>query len=108
VALVVGSLLFAINHGSAVLREMTRERWLMGLVPYGQYSWTVLNPIATQKPLPAENPTVGVSENPSMPKRDRTAHLDWVRKNWAGAQSWQDAGQQGLTPTSRTNPGASD
>ncbi len=48
VALVVGSLLFAINHGSVVLRgEMTRERWLMGLftylVPYtvsihGQYS----------------------------------------------------------------------
>lgn len=45
---VVGSLLFAINHGGAVLRgEMTRERWLMGLfiylMPYtvsihGQYS----------------------------------------------------------------------
>ena len=35
VALVVGSLLFAINHGSAVLRgEMTPERWLMGLFTY--------------------------------------------------------------------------
>ncbi len=35
VALVVGSLLFAINHGGAVLRgEMTRERWLMGLFTY--------------------------------------------------------------------------
>ncbi|WP_346016894.1 nitrate/nitrite transporter NrtS [Chroococcidiopsis sp. CCMEE 29] len=48
VALVVGSLLFAINHGGAVLHgEMTRERWLMGLITYlvpytvsihGQYS----------------------------------------------------------------------
>ncbi|WP_446877957.1 nitrate/nitrite transporter NrtS [Phormidesmis sp. 146-33] len=48
VALVVGSLLFAMNHGSAVLREeMTCERWLMGLITYlvpytvsihGQYS----------------------------------------------------------------------
>jgi len=67
VALVVGSLLFAINHGSAVLREMTRERWLMGLftylVPYtvsihGQYQPD------TELALPAENPNVGVSENP--------------------------------------------
>lgn len=34
-ALVVGSLLFAMNHGGAVLRgEMTRERWLMGLFSY--------------------------------------------------------------------------
>jgi hypothetical protein len=48
VALIVGSLLFTINHGSAVIRgEMTRERWLMGLITYlvpytvsmhGQYS----------------------------------------------------------------------
>jgi hypothetical protein len=54
VALVVGSLLFAMNHGSAVLHgEMTRERWLDGAnhllgALYGQYSWTVLNLIATQ------------------------------------------------------------
>jgi DNA-binding NarL/FixJ family response regulator len=35
VALVVGSILFTINHGSAVLRgEMTRERWFMGLFTY--------------------------------------------------------------------------
>lgn len=39
VALIVGSLLFTINHGGAVLRgEMNRKRWLMGiltcLVPY--------------------------------------------------------------------------
>lgn len=35
VALVVGSLLFAMNHGSAVLQgEMTCERWLMGLITY--------------------------------------------------------------------------
>jgi len=54
----------------AVLRgEMTRERWLMGLftylVPYtvsihGQYSTRSRHRIN----LPAENPTVGVSENP--------------------------------------------
>lgn len=35
VALVVESLLFAINHGSAVLRgQITHERWLMGLFTY--------------------------------------------------------------------------
>lgn len=54
VALVVGSLLFAMNHGSAVLRgEMICERWLIGLITYlsalyGQYPWTALNAIATQ------------------------------------------------------------
>jgi len=33
-------------------------------------------------------------------KRDRTAHLDWARKiGLALKVSWQDAGQQGLTPT---------
>jgi hypothetical protein len=47
VALVVGSLLFAINHGSALPnQQMTRDRWISGiliyLVPYvvnihGQY-----------------------------------------------------------------------
>jgi hypothetical protein len=47
-ALVVGSVLFAINHGSAVMQgKMTRDRWISGtltyLVPYmvsvhGQYS----------------------------------------------------------------------
>lgn len=39
VALIVGTLLFAINHGSALMRgEMTRSRWasaaLTYLVPY--------------------------------------------------------------------------
>jgi hypothetical protein len=48
VALVVGSILFAVNHGAALVRgEMTRDRWLSGmltyLVPYvvnvhGQYT----------------------------------------------------------------------
>jgi hypothetical protein len=48
VALVVGTLLFAINHGRAALNgNMTRDRWLSGalsyFVPYvvnihGQYS----------------------------------------------------------------------
>ncbi|RMF25880.1 MAG: hypothetical protein D6756_04840 [Cyanobacteria bacterium J083] len=48
VALVVGSILFAINHGDALLQgKMTRSRWLSAaltyLVPYivsihGQYS----------------------------------------------------------------------
>lgn len=35
VALVVGSLLFTINHGSALAKgEMTRARWLSGLITY--------------------------------------------------------------------------
>ena len=35
VALVVGSLLFTINHGSALAKgEMTRTRWLSGLITY--------------------------------------------------------------------------
>lgn len=48
VSLVVGSVLFAINHGVALAkREMTRNRWLSGLTTYlvaysvsihGQYS----------------------------------------------------------------------
>ncbi|WP_293043700.1 nitrate/nitrite transporter NrtS [Moorena sp. SIO1F2] len=48
VALVVGSVLFVINHGSAILqRQMNRERWISGgltyIVPYlvnihGQYT----------------------------------------------------------------------
>ena len=40
VALVVGSILFVINHGTAMVEgTMTRDRWLSGLltylVPYG-------------------------------------------------------------------------
>ncbi|WP_293119628.1 nitrate/nitrite transporter NrtS [Moorena sp. SIO4G3] len=48
VALVVGSVLFVINHGSALLQgQMTRQRWISGgltyIVPYlinihGQYT----------------------------------------------------------------------
>jgi membrane protease YdiL (CAAX protease family) len=48
-ALVVGSLLFGINHGPALLRgEMTQERWISVLLSYimpylvsvyGQYSY---------------------------------------------------------------------
>ncbi|NEO03165.1 MAG: hypothetical protein F6K50_49990 [Moorea sp. SIO3I7] len=48
VALVVGSVLFVINHGSALLQgQMNRERWISGgltyIVPYlvnihGQYT----------------------------------------------------------------------
>ena len=35
VALVVGSVLFTINHGSALAKgEMTRTRWLSGLITY--------------------------------------------------------------------------
>jgi len=35
VALIVGSLLFAINHGSALIQgQMTRERWMSGLLTY--------------------------------------------------------------------------
>lgn len=35
VALVVGSILFAINHGSALLkREMNRQRWISGVMTY--------------------------------------------------------------------------
>lgn len=35
VALVVGSLLFSINHGAAVAKgEMNRMRWLSGLITY--------------------------------------------------------------------------
>ena len=48
VALVVGSILFLINHGSAIVKgEMSRDRWIAGLstylIPYtvsvhGQYT----------------------------------------------------------------------
>ncbi len=48
-AIFVGSLLFLINHGPALLRkEMTRERWISAIVTYvmpylvnvyGQYSY---------------------------------------------------------------------
>lgn len=35
VALVVGSILFMINHGNAVFKgEMNRERWISGLLTY--------------------------------------------------------------------------
>jgi hypothetical protein len=35
-ALLVGTTLFAINHGAALLRgEMSRERWLAALLTYG-------------------------------------------------------------------------
>lgn len=39
VAVIIGSILFAINHGSAVLQgKMTRDRWISGgltyIVPY--------------------------------------------------------------------------
>ena len=35
VALVVGSILFTINHGSALAKgEMTRTRWFSGLITY--------------------------------------------------------------------------
>ena len=35
VALVVGSILFTINHGKAVMEgKMTRDRWLSGLLTY--------------------------------------------------------------------------
>lgn len=35
VALVVGSILFTINHGSAVLQgSMSRDRWISGLLTY--------------------------------------------------------------------------
>ena len=35
VALVVGSVLFTINHGSALAKgEMTKTRWLSGLITY--------------------------------------------------------------------------
>jgi len=72
VALVVGSLLFAINHGSAVLRgEMTRERWLRlftYLVPYMSVFMDSTQPDRDTEFLPAENPTVGVMKIPSMPQ----------------------------------------
>lgn len=35
VSLVVGSILFTINHGAALAKgEMTRSRWLSGLITY--------------------------------------------------------------------------
>jgi hypothetical protein len=35
VALVVGSILFAINHGTALVTgQMTRDRWMSGLLTY--------------------------------------------------------------------------
>ncbi|MDJ0899209.1 MAG: nitrate/nitrite transporter NrtS [Xenococcus sp. MO_188.B8] len=43
VAIVVGSILFTINHGHALIkRKMTRDRWLSGLLTlYGKHSWSV-------------------------------------------------------------------
>ena len=35
VSLIVGSMLFAINHGAALVQgKMTRNRWLSGLITY--------------------------------------------------------------------------
>ena len=35
VSLVVGTMIFAINHGYALLnRKMTRQRWISGLISY--------------------------------------------------------------------------
>ena len=35
VALIVGSVLFAINHGAALVKgEMNRNKWLSGLITY--------------------------------------------------------------------------
>ena len=35
VAIVVGSILFTINHGHALIKgKMTRDRWLLGLLTY--------------------------------------------------------------------------
>lgn len=35
VSLLVGSILFTINHGTALIKgEMTRSRWLSGLITY--------------------------------------------------------------------------
>lgn len=35
VSLIVGSILFTINHGAALVKgEMTRNRWLSGLITY--------------------------------------------------------------------------
>ncbi|MEL6438830.1 MAG: nitrate/nitrite transporter NrtS [Cyanobacteria bacterium J06621_8] len=35
VSLIVGSILFTINHGAALAKgEMTRSRWLSGLITY--------------------------------------------------------------------------
>jgi len=54
----------------------------------------------TELALPAENPNVGVSENPFDASSAIEQHIDWARKiGLLKSQSWQDAGQQGLTPT---------
>ena len=35
VSLVVGTIIFAINHGDAILNgKMTRQRWMSGLISY--------------------------------------------------------------------------
>jgi len=54
----------------------------------------------TELALPAENPNVGAAKILRCLKRDRTAHLDCQKTGLAlKSQSWQNAEQQGLTPT---------
>jgi hypothetical protein len=51
VALVVGSLLFAINHGTALLtHEMTSSRWMSGAMTYAvPYSVSIYSQMVTQR-----------------------------------------------------------
>ncbi|MCC5670833.1 nitrate/nitrite transporter NrtS [Nostoc sp. CHAB 5784] len=84
VALVIESLLFAINHGSAVLRrEITHEGWLMGLLGYS-LTWCFIRSVFvdstqpdrnTELALPAEDSNVGVSENPFDASRAIKQHI---------------------------------
>jgi len=85
---------------------MTRERWLMGLftylVPYtvsihGQYS----TDRDTELALPLKTECWCQRKSFDASSAIRTTHLDRARKIGLAlkVQSWQDAGQQGLTPT---------
>jgi hypothetical protein len=51
VCLVVGSLLFVINHGAALIAgEMTAQRWVSGVMTYGvPYCVSVYSQLANQQ-----------------------------------------------------------
>jgi hypothetical protein len=60
----VGSLLFAINHGAALISgEMTTQRWISGLMTYGvPYCVSVYSQLANQQRQQGNNLLVVLSD----------------------------------------------
>jgi hypothetical protein len=59
VAVVVGSLLFAINHGTAIFaHEMTSSRWMSAVMTYAvPYSVSIYSQLANQRRQPEGAPS---------------------------------------------------